>query len=90
MKDFPSVVYKNLPHQKVLKTSTRTRSSASFSIASLPRPARQRSSHSFSNSSTPFTDLSYNRLAVVDGSKSPTPGESSGEATPTSGSRPLL
>jgi len=90
LKDFPSVVYKNLPHQKVLKTSTRSRSSASFSIASLPRPARQRSSHSFSNSSTPFTDLSYNRLAVVDGSKSPTPGESSGEATPTSGSRPLL
>merc|ERR1719365_327183 len=84
LKDFPSVVYKNLPHPPL---ASRTRSSASFSIASLPRPARQRSSHSFSNS-TPFTDLSYNRLAV-EGSKSPTPGESSGEATPT-GSRPLL
>merc|ERR1712243_431483 len=87
LKDFPSVVYKNLPHPPL---ASRTRSSASFSIASLPRPARQRSSHSFSNSSTPFTDLSYHRLAVVEGSKSPTPGESSeGESTPT-GSRPLL
>ena len=85
LKDFPSVVYKNLPHPPL---TGRTRSSASFSISSLPRPARQRSSHSFSNS-TPFTDLSYNRLAVVEGSKSPTPGESSEEGTPT-GSRPLL
>merc|ERR1719234_2390336 len=40
LKDFPSVVYKNLPHPPL---ASRTRSSASFSIASLPRPARQRS-----------------------------------------------
>merc|ERR1712013_964528 len=61
LKDFPSVVYKNLPHQKVLKTSSRTRSSASFSIASLPRPARQRSSRRDCGDDRAFTLIVFPR-----------------------------
>lgn len=85
LKDFPAVVYSKLPHPPLAATG-RTRSSNSFSISSLPRPARQRTSHSFSNSASAYTDLSYNRLAAVEASKSPTPGSSSGEGSP-SGSR---
>jgi len=78
--DFPAVMYSKIASKRPsVQAAGRTRSSNSFSIASLPRPARQRSSHS-------FTDLSYNRLAAVEGSKSPTPAGSSGEATPTEAS----
>lgn len=82
--DFPAVMYSKIASKKPsVQSAGRTRSSNSFSISSLPRPARQRSSHS-------FTDLSYNRLAAVEGSKSPTPGGSSGEATPTQATRRAL
>lgn len=80
LKDFPAVVYSKLPHPAINKIG-RTRSSNSFTISSLPRPARTRTSNSFSNS-LPFTDLAYNRLAPTTesaSSKSPTPGGSSGE-----------
>jgi len=90
MRDFPTVVYNALPnssaHAHNMVRNMRTRSSNSFSISSLPRPPRARSSNSFTSStpfsplSATFTDLSYNRLAVVEGdsSKSPTPGPTPG------------
>jgi len=80
LKDFPSVVYNKLPHP-ALNNIGRTRSSNSFTISSLPRPVRTRTSNSFSNS-LPFTDLAYHPLAPTTesaSSKSPTPGGSSGE-----------
>jgi len=80
LKDFPSVVYNKLPHP-ALNNLGRTRSSNSFTISSLPRPVRTRTSNSFSNS-LPFTDLAYHPLAPTTesaSSKSPTPGGSSGE-----------
>lgn len=83
LKDFPAVVYSKLPHPALAGVG-RTRSSNSFTIASLPRPTRQRSSHSFSNSSSAVTDVNYARLAAVEGSSSPTPGGSS-DSSPTMG-----
>jgi len=92
LKDFPAVAYTKLSKPPISNSYTklpnpplaivgRARSSNSFSISSLQRPPRPRTSNSFSNS-TPFTDLSYNRLAATiesSSSKSPTPGGSSGE-----------
>merc|ERR1719347_2174935 len=69
-KSFPSVAYNKLPVKKLVE---RSRTSNSFSI-SVPKPARQRSSNSFSNtfSSSTFTDVAYNKLATKD-SPSPSP-----------------
>jgi len=75
-KAFPSVAYNKLPVKKLIE---RNRSSNSFNIT-VPKPARARSSNSFSNtfSSAAFTDVAYNKL---DTKASPTP--SPDNVTPT-------
>ena len=82
LKDFPAVVYSKLP-RSTLGPLGRTRSSNSFTISSLPRPARQRSSNSFSGAGTGSSNCTYNRLDTVVGgsSSSPSPGNS-GKASP--------
>lgn len=72
-KEFPSVAYNKLPVKKLIE---RNRTSNSFSI-SAPKPARARSSNSFSNSfstaAAAFTDVAYNKLPMTKASPTPSP-----------------
>jgi len=70
-KTFPSVAYNKLPVKKLVE---RHRSSNSFNIT-VPKPARARSSNSFSNSfgSAAFTDVAYNKLPATQASPTPSP-----------------